>query len=291
LSWINKIFGTKKNTEVVENIPTRKIDYIQITTEWNADPVSPEIELNVDGTDLIMDIFLNHYVFDNFKKGDKAKIRFKNCAKYSLNTCNDEGYYYGQYRTNPNELPWGEFYEIKSGLDRNMPNPIVHITKDSSGKKHFIFFFKDETFECLALEYELKFYNENEQSTERKKTELILTKGEQPVPTILDEELNFLIGREFPNDKETVKTKLNNINSDSQKGKNRISASVLKLADMEIDKIDLLVKRANEDLRDIISEAEYPKASSFGFGERNEKENKSDYLEDWEEYSTWKERK
>ena len=94
------------------------------------------------------------------KKGDKVKIRFINCSLYSLNTCNDEGYYYGQYRTNPNELPWGEFYEIKSGLDRNMPNPIVKIADDNSDKKHFIFFFKDETFECIASEYELVFYNE-----------------------------------------------------------------------------------------------------------------------------------
>jgi len=162
MNWINKFFGTKKSAEPDEKIPVRKIDYIQITTEWNADPVSPEIELNVDGTDLIMDIYLNHFVFDNYKEGDKAKIRFKNCAEYSLNTCNDEGYYYGQYRMNPNQLPWGEFYEIKSGLDRNMPNPRVTITNENLDRKHFVFFFKDETFECLASEYELKFYNETE---------------------------------------------------------------------------------------------------------------------------------
>ena len=162
MNWLNKIFGTKKNKESVEKTPTVMIDYIQITNNWNADPVSPEIELSLDEENLIMDIYLNHYAFENFKEGDKVKILFKNCAEYSLNTCNDEGYYYGQYRTNPNELPWGEFYEIKSGLDRNMPSPIVKINNDNSDKKHFIFFFKDETFECLASEYELEFYNENE---------------------------------------------------------------------------------------------------------------------------------
>lgn len=187
MSWIDKIFGNKNKSEINKEISTQKneiiqsnsncndesviskIDYIRLTTNWNADPVLPEIELKIDSTDLIMCIRLNHYVFENFKKGDKAKIRFKNCSLYSLNTCNDEGYFYGQYRTNPNELPWGEFYEIKSGLDRNMPNPIVKITNDNSDKKHFIFFFKDETFECLASKYELEFYNE-------KKNELVHNK-------------------------------------------------------------------------------------------------------------------
>jgi hypothetical protein len=156
LSWINKIFGTKK----VEEIPTRKIDYIQITKDWNADPVSPEIELKEDGIDLIMNIYLNHFQFDNYQEGDKVKIRFKNCVEYSLNTCNDEGFYYGQYRIKPTELEWGEFYEIKSGLDRKLPNPVKKIQNDNSDRKHFIFFFKDETFECIASDFHLDFYNE-----------------------------------------------------------------------------------------------------------------------------------
>jgi hypothetical protein len=117
--------------------------------------------------------------------------------------------------------------------------------------------------------------------------ELILTKGEQPVPIISGELLGLLIGREFPGDMESVKTKLDKIKSDSQKGKNRISASVLKLAAKDISKIDFLVSRANEDFRDIVSEAEYPRTSSFGFGERDDEEIKDDYLKDWAEYSEW----
>lgn len=138
MSWINKIFGTKK----AEKIPTRKIDCFQITKDWNADPVSPKIKLKVEGIDLIMDIYLNHFQFDKYQEGDKVKIRFKNCAEYSLNTCNDEGFYYGQYRIKPKELEWGEFYEIKSGLDRKLPNPLKTIQNDNSDRKHFIFFLK-----------------------------------------------------------------------------------------------------------------------------------------------------
>lgn len=164
VNWIIKIF--KKKNE--EKIPDSSGDFIKISADWNADPVSPEVDLQVEGNDLVMDTFLNYFAFSEFNEGDKIKIRFKNCSEYSLNTCNDEGYYYGQYRIKQNELPWGEFYELKSGADRNLPEPIIKIQEDSQDKRHYIFFFKDETFECLASEFELFFYNKNGQIVKKR---------------------------------------------------------------------------------------------------------------------------
>ena len=156
-NWFRKIF---KSTIEIDNNLSNKINYNRISIDWNADPISPEIELNQIGFDLTMDIYLNHYAFENYKVGDKAKIRFINCSIFSLNTCNEEGYYYGQYRTNANELPWGEFYEIKSGLSRELPEPVVQLSTDLINKRHFLFFFKDETFECLADDFKVEFYND-----------------------------------------------------------------------------------------------------------------------------------
>jgi hypothetical protein len=127
---------------------------------------------------------------------------------------------------------------------------------------------------------------------EMNEKELILTKGEQPVATFSEEELDFLISREFPGDKEAVKTKLDTIKSNSQSGENRFSAAVLKLAHRDFNKVDLLIKLVNEDFRDIASEAEYPRAHKTGF-ELFEKENKvieEVLLADWENYSNWKEK-
>jgi len=155
MNWIRKIFSYM--LKFGKQIQKKKIDYVQITTDWNAHPVSPEIEIAINGADLQMTLFVNSYVFNNFEEGDKAIVAFRNCAEYSLNTCNDEGYFYGQYRTNPSELPWGEFYEIKNGLSRIFPQPVVELAKDRSNKRHFIFFFKDETFECLAEDYKIDF--------------------------------------------------------------------------------------------------------------------------------------
>ena len=109
----------------------------------------------------------------------------------------------------------------------------------------------------------------------------------QPAAKISDEELDFLISREFPNDKEFVKNSLDKLISDSQPGKNRIAAAVLKIADKKIDKIEFLVRLANEDFRDIVSEAEYPRASNLGFEKMSDNEHNNIYLKDWEEYSKW----
>ncbi len=155
MKWLTDIFKSNKESEKQKS--DRKIDYLKITSDWNADPVSPEIELQIGEDNLTMEIFLNHLIFEDFEEGDKAKITFENCSVYSLNDCNDEGYYYGQYRTNPSELPWGEFYEIKSGLDRKFPNPITELKRGLENQRHFIFFFKDKTFECLASSYKLEF--------------------------------------------------------------------------------------------------------------------------------------
>ena len=133
------------------------IDFIQLSNNWNAHPVSPEVNLQIVGKNLIMEIYLNHCMFDNVVEGDKARITFENSYKYSLNSCNDEGYYYGQYRINWKQRKWGEFYEIISGLDRKLPKPIVQLSDDSDNKRHFLFFFKDETFECLADNYKVEF--------------------------------------------------------------------------------------------------------------------------------------
>jgi hypothetical protein len=139
---------------------TQKVDYIQINNDWNADPVDPEIDLQIVGQDLVMDIFLNYFAFDKYSEGDKARITFTNCSRYSLNYCNDEGYYLGQYRTRPSELPWGEFYEIKGGMNRDLPEPVVDLSTNRDNKRHFVFFFKDETFECLADDYRVEFNND-----------------------------------------------------------------------------------------------------------------------------------
>ena len=142
------------------------MEYEKININWNADPNAPEPIVWIKDGNLIVDFFLNYFVYDQFKEGDRAQIIFSNCSKYSLNHCNDEGYYRGQYRTNPNELPWGEFYEIKDGLDNNFPEPLVQLTKPTQSTKHYIFFFRDHTLELNAENFEHIFLNKSQNQYE-----------------------------------------------------------------------------------------------------------------------------
>ena len=115
MNWLTKLFGNKQNIKSENIIQNQKINYNQINLDWNADPVSPEIELKISGQDLVIIFSLNYYAFEKFSEGDKVIITFKNCSKYSTSNCNDEGYFQGEYRIKPNELEWGEFYEIFDG--------------------------------------------------------------------------------------------------------------------------------------------------------------------------------
>lgn len=138
------------------------MEYEKLNTDWNADPNSPEPISWVREGNLVVDFFLNHFDYDQFQEGDRARLTFKNCSRYSLNFCNDESYYRGQDRTNPNNLPWGEFYKITKGLEQNFPEPIEKIKNPGLSDHHYILFFKDHTLELLAGNYELNFLKESQ---------------------------------------------------------------------------------------------------------------------------------
>ena len=72
---------------------------------------------------------------------------------------NDEGYYLGKYRYKYTELPWGEFYKLETDWALDFPSEHTVLTSavDNSKLNHYIFFFKDNIFECLAEDYKLEF--------------------------------------------------------------------------------------------------------------------------------------
>jgi len=136
--------------------------YIKLNTDWNADPNAPEVILTINGFSLTLSFFVNYFVFKNFTKEDKAKLVFNNCHKYSFNSMNDEGYFMKQYRYNNDILPYGEFYKIDTNWQNDFPldNKILKPINDKSKLNHYLFFFRDNTFECIAENYTLEFIRE-----------------------------------------------------------------------------------------------------------------------------------
>ena len=111
--------------------------------------------------------------------------------------------------------------------------------------------------------------------------------GLQFVVNISDHLLHTIIIRDYKSNADIVKTKLKKVNSDSQAGKNRIAADILKLADKDINELDALIIMANDDSRNIMMRAEYPGCAKIGFNKLNKKEIKQIYLDDLIKYSNW----
>lgn len=132
--------------------------YTQLNIDWNADPNSPETSIKVEGDTIILDFYLNYFLFDEFKEGDKGQLTFYNCHKYDFDGTNDEGYFLGQHRYKYTDLPYGEFYQLNTNWQTDFPKNSKILNPDINSKdlKHFVFFFKENTFECVATEYKLK---------------------------------------------------------------------------------------------------------------------------------------
>ena len=132
----------------------------KLTMDWNAEPNAPEVLLSVNGNTIILDFYVNYFLFHKFKEDAKAIITFKNCHKYSFNSMNDEGYYQGHYRYKYTDLPWGEFYKLNSNWQIDFPDEHIVLSPvaDLINLNHYLFFFRDNTFECVAESYSIKFY-------------------------------------------------------------------------------------------------------------------------------------
>lgn len=111
--------------------------------------------------------------------------------------------------------------------------------------------------------------------------------GIQPIGKVSTNQLEGLIAREFPRNIDEITLKFNSIKADNPNAINRISAAILKLSNKDISKIDSYIEMSNNDSRDVLVLAEYPRYSKLGFSDLNDKRKKTIYLEDWAEYSKW----
>jgi hypothetical protein len=134
--------------------------YLLLTKGWNADPNAPEVQLKVEGYNVVLEFYLNSFIYP-FKEDQRGRLTLLDCYKFSFNSMNDEGYYAGQYRYNYEELPWGEFYELETDWEDDFPKKpeILNPNPDKLKLKHYIFFLRDNTFECVAENYSFEIIN------------------------------------------------------------------------------------------------------------------------------------
>lgn len=114
--------------------------------------------------------------------------------------------------------------------------------------------------------------------------------GRQPHAKISNDTLRRLIKREFPDNTDEVRNKLRLVDNNNLEKSNRLFVAILKLSNGDITKIDEYIEMCNNDFRDVIAKAEYPRVFEIGFVGMNkisQNELKQLYLDDWSEYSKW----
>lgn len=124
--------------------------FTQLNHGWNAEPNSPGPLVEITATTLRLSFFLTPFLFE---AGDEevAQLTFSGVRRWRLGPTNDEGWYRGQCRYGSLAPAWGEFYEIGGDdpLREQQYDWMETVARDQGGR-HFLFYFRDDTFECLA---------------------------------------------------------------------------------------------------------------------------------------------
>jgi hypothetical protein len=126
--------------------------FIRLNNGWNAEPNAPFESARVDGKDVLLTFDINAFQFREFIECEKGVLRFVNCSRFRLGRPNDEGWYQGQCRFSGLAPEWGEFYAIiGDSSSTDGPNDWVEVPHpEARNRNHFLFYFRDRTFECVA---------------------------------------------------------------------------------------------------------------------------------------------
>jgi hypothetical protein len=133
--------------------------FTKLNRGWNADVGAPEENVVVAGDTVVVEFYLSYSSYKRFPENDKGKLTFTKCHKYSIKGTNDEGYYMGQHRYKDEELPWGEFYKLETNWRLDFAEEPIFLLEPANRAQlnHYIFFFRDNSFECVAADYKIEF--------------------------------------------------------------------------------------------------------------------------------------
>ena len=129
-------------------------EYKKLNIGWNADPNVPDPTVEIEGCAIRLTFLANAYEFAEYKEGDLLQLVFQGCSKYRLGSTNDEGWYMGQCRFGQ-KIPWGEFYELSGDLLLDAVDDWEYITTSPVSPTHFLFYLRDNMFECSAEKWEI----------------------------------------------------------------------------------------------------------------------------------------
>lgn len=154
LNWLKRVCVSKAPPPPPPREHSASQQFFRLNAAWNADPNVPEPRIERAGDDILLQFAVRDAALSVSRENDLGMLRFLNCGRYRLGKTNDEGWYRGQCRYSSIAPAWGEFYEI-TGDDplRDQPDDWVICDGSPQGARHFLFYFRDETFECFARDW------------------------------------------------------------------------------------------------------------------------------------------
>jgi len=125
----------------------------KLNDSWNAEPNAPAPVVTESGSSVKLTFFLNPWAYEA-QEEERGSLTFQQCAMWRLGPTNDEGWYADQCRYSKVAPTWGEFYELLGNDEQKLiPTDWRKIVPLTWEQRHFLFYLRDQTFECFAVEW------------------------------------------------------------------------------------------------------------------------------------------
>lgn len=132
------------------------MNFIKLNHNWNSAPNGTDVNIIVSGTDLAVSFELNSLQYTEFSCGDIGTLMFHHCMQYRLGSPNLEGFYsFGESRFKEYGVAWGEFYLVEESDWQETFSDLIAVSHQRPAEMHhYLFYLRDETFECIASDYD-----------------------------------------------------------------------------------------------------------------------------------------
>ena len=128
-----------------------KTKFYQLNEGWNAEPNAPNPSIEVRGEDLVLKFRVNPFQFHDFERNEVGILHFVRCERYRLGSPDDVGWHRGRCRFSSLAPKWGEFYRVEGDAALlEAPVDWQSLRPPIGTGKHFLFYFRDDTFECVG---------------------------------------------------------------------------------------------------------------------------------------------
>lgn len=144
-----------------------RLNFVKLNNNWDAESNAPmpKIEIDDESSKIKVTFYLNAFIYRDLEEDDEGILEFEDCYKYRFGGTNDEGFYRGQCRFSKTGVQWGNFYQIEdSKWEESFPDDEVIIDENLKGRtdlNHYLFYFRDNTFECIAKSYSFSIIKHN----------------------------------------------------------------------------------------------------------------------------------